>query len=451
MNHLKQIASFSKNRKAFLVLWMLIGIFIIDSSIGKTSGLMINLRTSDILTIVFIAISILYIFGQLLTLYFVKHLLSRIKPKRTFSYMVISNKIASAVQYTIVVLLGAVVAQVVITTSYSTVLLIGTITVSYLFSAGIISILSQKFFSWFRLNKDGVTFLYGLSSAGLAINVIISLIYLVNILTNFPYAISSNLAHNVTGIPTSFFSRIIVDSFYWSGLISFVLIWISTAAIMRHYSNKIGKVRYWILVSIPLVYFLTQFISPFTNLLTQILSKDPIFYGMVFTIAFYFSKLIGGVLFGVAFWTMAKSLPRESIVKRYMLLAAYGLILFFVSNQNGIVSSGSLYPPFGLITASFLAFSSYLMFSGLYSATISVSEDVSLRRTIRKLALKESHMLDNIATAQIEHEMEAAVLKIAKKQKDAIVEESGIEPSLTMEDAKQYLDEVLIEIKNKKT
>jgi hypothetical protein len=220
---------------------------------------------------------------------------------------------------------------------------------------------------------------------------------------------------------------------------------------MRHYSNKIGKVRYWILVSIPLVYFLTQFISPFTNLLTQILSKDPIFYGMVFTIAFYFSKLIGGVLFGVAFWTMAKSLPRESIVKRYMLLAAYGLILFFVSNQNGIVSSGSLYPPFGLITASFLAFSSYLMFSGLYSATISVSEDVSLRRTIRKLALKESHMLDNIATAQIEHEMEAAVLKIAKKQKDAIVEESGIEPSLTMEDAKQYLDEVLIEIKNKKT
>jgi hypothetical protein len=47
--------------------------------------------------------------------------------------------------------------------------------------------------------------------------------------------------------------------------------------------------------------------------------------------------------------------------------------------------------------------------------------------------------------------MEAAVLKIAKKQKDAIVEESGIEPSLTMEDAKQYLDKVLIEIKNKKT
>jgi hypothetical protein len=450
VNHLKQITSFSKNSRAYLVLWMLIGIFIIDSAIGKTSGLMINLRTSDILTIVFIAISILYIFGQLLTLNFVKHLLANVKPKRTFSYMAIINKMASAVQYTIVVLLGAVITQVVVTTSYNTVLLISTISVSYLFSAGIISILAEKFFSWFRLSKDRVTFLYGLSSAGLAINVIISLIYLVNILTNFPFVISSNLAHNVTGIPTTFFSRIIVDAFYWSALISFVLIWISTAAIMRHYSNKIGKVRYWILVSIPLVYFLTQFISPFTDLLTQILSKDPIFYGMVFTLAFYFSKLTGGVLFGVAFWTMARSLPRESIVKKYMLLAAYGLILFFVANQNGIVSSGSLYPPLGLITASFLAFSSYLMFSGLYSATISVAEDLSLRRTIRKLAIKELQMLDNIATAQIEHEMEVVVLKITKKQKDAIVEESGIEPSLTMEDAKQYLDEVLIEIKNKK-
>lgn len=183
--------------------------------------------------------------------------------------------------------------------------------------------------------------------------------------------------------------------------------------------------------------------------LTQILVTDPIFYGIIFTLAFYFSKLIGGVLFGLAFWTMSKSLPRESVARSYMSLAAYGLILFFVANQNGIVSSGSLHPPFGLITASFLAFSSYLMFSGLYSATISVSEDLSLRRAIRKLALKESKMLDNIATAQLEHEIQASVLKVTKKQKDAIVEESGIEPSLTMDDAKRYLDEVLMEIKKK--
>jgi hypothetical protein len=258
--------------------------------------------------------------------------------------------------------------------------------------------------------------------------------------------ISSNLAHNITGIPPNLFSQLIVDSFYWSSLISFIIIWIST---VLHYSNKIGKVRYWLLVSIPLVYFLTQFVSHFTSLLTQILVADPFFYGIAFTLAFYFSKLIGGVLFGVAFWSMAKSLPRESTVKKYMLVAAYGLILFFVSNQNGIVSSGSLFPPFGLITASFLAFSSYLMFSGLYSATISVSEDLSLRRTIRRLALKESKMLDNIATAQIEHEIQAAVLRVTKKQKDAIVQESGIEPSLTMDDAKRYLDGVLMEIKKK--
>jgi hypothetical protein len=194
---------------------------------------------------------------------------------------------------------------------------------------------------------------------------------------------------------------------------------------------------------------MTQFISPFTDLLTKILVNDPVFYGIVFTLVFYLSKLTGGILFGVAFWTMAKSLPRESIVRNYMMLAAYGVILFFVANQNSIVSSGSLYPPFGLLTSSFLAFSSYLMFSGLYSATISVSEDLSLRRTIRKLALKESRMLDSIATAEMEHELETAILKVAKKQKETIIEDSGIEPSLTMEDAKQYLDDVLVEIKSR--
>jgi hypothetical protein len=58
-------------------------------------------------------------------------------------------------------------------------------------------------------------------------------------------------------------------------------------------------------------------------------------------------------------------------------------------------------------------------------------------------------MLDRIATAEMEHELEAIVLKVTKKQKERIVENSGIEPSLTMEEAKQYLDDVLIESKRK--
>jgi hypothetical protein len=58
-------------------------------------------------------------------------------------------------------------------------------------------------------------------------------------------------------------------------------------------------------------------------------------------------------------------------------------------------------------------------------------------------------MLDSIATAEMEHELETAILKVAKKQKETIIEDSGIEPSLTMEDAKQYLDDVLVEIKSR--
>jgi hypothetical protein len=448
---LSQIFSITKIKLENLVLFVLIGVFIIDSAVGKTSGLMTNLRTSDLLIIIFVTLSAVYVGGELFALKFTKIFQAKIKPKQTLSYMVVITKLVNGVQYSVAILVSITIIQLLVTMNYFTVLLMSIVSISYLFSVGTISVLAQKFFSWFKFNKDRVTFLYGISTVSLAFNVIISLIYLINILANFPPVILSNLAHNVTGIPHTFFSQMIVDAFYWSSLISFILVWIATAVIMRFYSNRIGRLRYWTLVSIPLVYFLTQFISPFTDLLTQILDTDPILYGFVFTLAFYLSKLIGGVLFGLAFLTMAKSLPRESVTRRYMSLAGYGLILFFISNQNSIVSSGSLYPPSGMITASFLAFSSYLMFFGLYSATVSVSEDLSLRRTIRKLALNESKMLDNIATAQLEHDMEAAVLKVTKKQKEAIVEESGIEPSFTMEDAKVYLEEVLAGIKKSRT
>ena len=59
------------------------------------------------------------------------------------------------------------------------------------------------------------------------------------------------------------------------------------------------------------------------------------------------------------------------------------------------------YPPFGLITSSFMGLSSYLLFVGIYSSAIYVAEDSKSRQTIRKTAIKEAKLLDSIGTAQI--------------------------------------------------
>jgi hypothetical protein len=60
-----------------------------------------------------------------------------------------------------------------------------------------------------------------------------------------------------------------------------------------------------------------------------------------------------------------------------MTFAAYGVVLFFVSSQNTVAQP--TYPPFGIIAASFVGLSAYIMFLGLYSSAICVSQDVKLR------------------------------------------------------------------------
>jgi hypothetical protein len=131
-----------------------------------------------------------------------------------------------------------------------------------------------------------------------------------------------------------------------------------------------------------------------------------------------------------------------------MMISAYGMILLFSSNQaSGLVLAP--YPPFGLATVSFFGLASYLIFLGIYSSAISVAEDPSLRQTIRSIA-PESRLLDSIGTAQMEQEIQARVIAFTKRNQDKMVEETGIESSLTEEDVKEYLEEVILEVKERR-
>jgi hypothetical protein len=45
-------------------------------------------------------------------------------------------------------------------------------------------------------------------------------------------------------------------------------------------------------------------------------------------------------------------------------------------------------------------------------------------------------------------QIEDTVLKIAKEQEEVLTEQTGVEPSLSEEDIKEYLETVLLEVKN---
>jgi hypothetical protein len=133
-----------------------------------------------------------------------------------------------------------------------------------------------------------------------------------------------------------------------------------------------------------------------------------------------------------------------------MIISAYGLILLFVSNQANVLWIVIPYPPFGLATVSFVGLSSYLILLGIYSSSISVAQDVQLRSSIRKFAVKESKLLDSIGMAQMEQEIQRKVITITKEAQSIMKTETGVESSVSEDDIKSYLEEVVKEIRNSK-
>jgi hypothetical protein len=101
------------------------------------------------------------------------------------------------------------------------------------------------------------------------------------------------------------------------------------------------------------------------------------------------------------------------------------------------------------IAISFLGLSSYLILVGIYGSAISVSEDSMLRKSIRKLVIKETELVDTFATAQIKQEIQTKVVETTKRLSRYMSQETGIESSLKEEDIKNYCKQVLVEIKRK--
>ena len=126
--------------------------------------------------------------------------------------------------------------------------------------------------------------------------------------------------------------NIFYEGYVVTSIISFILTWIATVLLLHSYSKRIGRAKYWILVSIPLVYFLSQFQFVFVDMFTSFRMSNPILFGIAYTLFFHATIPIGGALFGIAFWSVARNVNRDA-VKQYMMISAFGMMLLFSSNQ----------------------------------------------------------------------------------------------------------------------
>jgi hypothetical protein len=203
----------------------------------------------------------------------------------------------------------------------------------------------------------------------------------------------------------------------------FVLTWAGTIILLYHNLRRVGKIRFWILVTAPLLFFMSFYIT-FYQALNPPEPAQKLDSVVIPLLMIVFSAIAAVILFGVAFYSVAKSIREKTRVRDYMIITAYGVILFFIAAGASITGAG--YPPFGIVNVSLVGPFSFLILIGLYRSAMSIAEDAKLRRSV-----KGSKLLESIGAAEMRREIENKVMNAIREGADDLTRKSGIEPSLT--------------------
>lgn len=347
------------------------------------------------------------------------------------------------------ILIGVLIYEQFYYEYYDTAISISIVVLSYGASATFMTWLSLLFLSWYQSTRSLVVFLYFAAIAVIAFNLVMTAAYVGAKIGDRPDRVGEYVGSSgdISGG-----SHALLGTIYRiSTFVSFFGIWITTVILMKSYREKlIHPILFWIILSIPLVYFLITYSYQFLlgNLLITYVQIDPITVSIIMSAFLSLSKPIGELIFGIAFWNISKVVSYERNIKTYMIISGLGMFLIFAANQAA-VQIVSPYPPFGLVTVTVLNIAGYLMLLGIYNSASLVSINDNLRKAIRKHTLKPN-LLGLIGHAKMEKEIQKTVTEIVESQEiQNIRTENQVE--LDEQELRRYMDLVITEVKKGKT
>jgi hypothetical protein len=429
------------DNKKFLILMIIVIITImIDSEIGIVADF-IPKQISSIWGVgAFVGMAIIFVVSQYFILSYLKQINKENKTK--VRHIDVTYIIVSIAQCVLAGILAFIILQMLTSQQYNLITLYVFHVISYGLWIVTLGFLGGAFLSWFRRSNQNIMILIlTLSMIAYVVNGFTSLTSNLDMLMQQKTVIlSTDVAYFPEFSIISLGSQIMLVNQIASG-IAYVLTWIGTVKLLYPYIQKFGKIKFWSIMSIAMVYYLIEF--PFFALGYFSPSADNV-DAMTNIHIFSLGGIFTGIIFGAAFLSVARTLNKKSILRNHMIIAAYGFILFYIAGSA--MAAQAAYPPFGLVSVSLTGLSCYLIYSGLYSSAVIVSQDSNLRQSIKKTLTEQSKFLHSIGTAHMQHELESRVLTIAKKKSDLMEEETGVEPSMTENEIKDYIEMVTNEI-----
>ena len=430
------VSSFD-GRKLLVVMIIIAFTLTVESQIGMVADFIPEQLGSSTGIAAFICIWVIFSITQIYILEFVKQNNKNSKARTRFLNSI--HKIVTAAQFLLAGIIALVIFQIFSIQQYNTVLLYVVLSISYGLWIVTLGLLAKAFFSWYRSKRNLMVLLFALSMVFYVINGAFGLYGQVEELAKRNLEIKLG---DVAMFPES--PSPVLAVYQTASSIAYVLTWIATVMLLRPYIKKLGKVKFWSIMGATMVYYLIQFPLFTLGYFTPSENSNAMTNILIFSLSAIFS----GIIFGVAFLSVARILKIGTAARNYMIIAAYGFLLFYIAGSALVLQAA--YPPYGLVSVAFTGVSCYLIYNGLYFSAISVSQDMTLRKSIRKSVVEQSKLLDSMGTAEMEREVQKQVITAAKKASASMEEVSGVEASMNEDDMKDYVELVINEIKRKR-
>ena len=408
------------------------------------SSRIINISNTEL----YLIYSIIFIISNIVLLNIVKDTISNLKQNRYFYFMVLI--IQSLLSITLLTIYG----QMIINSNYYNLLIFIIVYTSFLSSIAFLLILTIKLLRWFSLSPNYSVLMYGIAISFFILNTIIGLVYVSQVLSTHTDIIKpmscrvlfGSLFHINPGL-----SIYLSNLYDITSIISFIALWFVTTIMLKQYSHNIGKIKYWILVSIPLIVFMTKY-----EIILYYFLNDPAILEIFSSIrsnsildqiayTFLNSNLqIGGIFFAIAFLVIAKKIPKGHQIVNSLIISLIGMMFLFGSKNVSALIIPS-YPPVGIVAISFMGLASYLLLVGIYSIATIAARDITLRKYLSKKVENDTTLLTNIAYSESESEIQKNVKSLMDYSSQW--QQNNIQHELNQQEIKEIVHDVISAVK----
>ena len=304
------------DKTIFLLVLVLVVVFAAEVALSQVADFLVPELTSLWGILLFSILAGIYVGGQFLIMRFIKFRSKDVSARSPIIKHI--HSFTRIVQYILIGNLVVVIIMITLASFYFKASLYLTELITASSTVVIYSLFSYKMISWYKSNrKSVVVILYAAAFIILAIDLAYVTIYDIALLDGKTSVITPQSEVKFADLPEGSFLDLFYNVYVYLDMAAFILLVIATAILLRHYASTMGRVKFWFFILLPLVVPVTARLDQLNIINTD--TDQSLFYFYVFS---SLNTSAGGILFGIAFWQIAKSINKENSIRNFMILGS---------------------------------------------------------------------------------------------------------------------------------